>query len=218
MTKTSDTEILRRLDAVDDWPGLVQKMIAYAVQLAKIEYKWRAGTVLPKGYDIKDVVYTTIKKLYSEERTWNPDKVSLEAWLRLNIRSEMNNLFRSAYTHSGEVREVPLPPDNKRGSVPIEKKAVVGEMFERHSPNPEAIVVEKEKGEYRNVMIEALYEAIEGDEVAEEIYYAVLDGCERKPRVLASRLGRPKDEINNALRRIDRRAERIAAEMNSDNV
>lgn len=217
MIELSDAEILRRLDNVADWPALIKKMIAYGVWLAKIEYKWRAGTMLPKGNDIKDVVYTTINKLYSGERTWDPDRVSLEKWLRNNIRSEMNNLFKAAYTKSGEVREVALTSgEDGPSDAPLDYKAVTDEEGWRQLPNPESILLEEEERRRRDIMIEALCEASEGDELAEEVVYSVLEGCERKPRFLASRLGRPKHEIVNALRRIDRRVERIAAEKGHD--
>jgi hypothetical protein len=213
MPRRPDDAILEKLDEIDNWPGLIKKMMAYAVWLAKVEYKWRVGTVLPKGNEIKDLVYSVVIKLYSGERTWDPDKVPLEIWLRNNVRSEMNNLFRSAYTGSGELREVPLESDRAADDdEEAEYVDVEGGIFERASDDPEAALVEKESRAQRKQMIDAVYKAIEGDELLEQIYYEILGGRERKPRVLAEKLGATTEDINNALRRLDRRVERIAAE------
>lgn len=211
-------DVLRQLDAVDDWTGLVERIIAYAVQLAKIEYRWRAGTLLPKGNDIKDIVYTVIKKLYSGERTWEPDRVPLETWLRNNVRSEMNNLFRSAFTPSRNLREVPLETDDD--SVPVdatEHHAVEEGVIGDKPVNPETVLIEKEKRRQRDNMINALYRAIEGDDILEAIYFAVLEGGERKPQILAEKIGVSVSEINNALRRLDRRVVQLAERKGFDN-
>ena len=124
----------------------------------------------------------------------------------------MNNLFKSAYTGSGALREVPLEIDDKsRATGEFEHWAADGEAFGCETANPELVLLEKERKERRKLMIEALYKAIEGDEILEKIYYEILDGCDRKPRILAQRLAVPKKEINNALRRLDRRIEKITA-------
>ena len=210
-------KVLQKLDKVDDWPGLIKKMIGYGIWLAKVEYKWQAGTILPKGHDIKDLVYTVVQKLYGGERTWVPSNVSLETWLRGNIRSEMNNLFKSAYTHSGTLREVPLEVDDtSRTTDEFEHQVADGEALGHKTANPEAVLLEKERKERRKLMIEALYKAIEGDEILEKIYYEILDGYDRKPRILAQRLAVPKKDINNALRRLDRHLEKITRQ-GSDN-
>lgn len=204
-------EVLQKLDEVEDWPGLIRKMIGYGVWLAKVEYKWRAGTILPKGHDIKDLVYKVVRKLYAGERTWKPSKVSLEDWLRLNIRSEMNNLFRSAYTRSGELREVPLETDEGSNVLEIERPGAGRKAPGLSALDPEAILLKRERRDKLVQMIEALYEALEGDEVLEDIYFEIIDGCPRKPRILAKRLGISKREVNNALRRLDRRVKRVKA-------
>jgi len=213
MARSHNEETLRILDEVEDWPALIEQMMAYAVKLAQIEYKWRAGTGLPKGNEIKDVVFRTIGKLYSGERTWEPGRVPLKVWLRNNIRSEMNNLFVSAYTRSGERREIPLEStDDSEEEERLEPQDVEGGVFEHSVDSPEDALVEKENRREREDMIVSLYKAIEGDELLEEICYLILGGCERKPRILAERLSVSREEINNALRRLDRRVEGIAAE------
>lgn len=218
MPQSPDMEVLRKLDEVDDWPGLIKKMIAYGVWLAKVEYKWRGGISLPKGNDIKDLVYVVVKKLYSGERTWNPARVPLESWLRLNIRSEMNNLFKSLYTKSGQLREVSLEVKDSDGSRrPIDNQVVAGEAFEHKTANPEEILIEKEARAMHRASIEALYAAIEGDDLLENIFLEILDGCERKPRLLAEKLGVARKEVYNALKRLDRRVEAIASEQGGDN-
>jgi len=69
----------------------------------------------------------------------------------------------------------------------------------------------------RRASIEALYAAIEGDDLLENIFLEILDGCERKPRLLAEKLGVARKEVYNALKRLDRRVEAIANEQGGDN-
>ncbi len=211
MSDGSNQEILRHLDAVD-WPNLTQRMIAYAIQLARTEYHWRGGTELVKGRDIQDIVFTVIKKLYSGERTWDPERVPLAVWLSGNIRSEMNRLFRSVFSSAGIVREVPLEPDEETGLMPGTSGNGGGIARE-----PEAALLIKEQQEKRDKLIAAVYAAIEGDKLLELIFYAILDGFGRKPATLAEHLDVPVSEINNALKRLDRHVARVAQEMETGN-
>ena len=218
MPNLISSEIRQKLDEVDDWPRLLKRMTAYAVSLAMREYQWQPGTVLPKGSEIQDLVFTVVKKLYTGERTWDPDKVSLGFWLQGNIRSEMNNLFRSAYTSSSKLREVTLTDTDGnviQGS--IEPRSETTETLEDDLNDPESIILEKEMSERRRTVCNALYKALEGDKLLEEIYFQLLDGCERKPRVLAEKLGKSTTEINNALRRLDRHIKKILDEQGGDN-
>lgn len=206
------------LDEVDDWPRLLKRMTAYAVSLAMREYQWQPGTVLPKGSEIQDLVFTVVKKLYTGERTWDPAKVSLDSWLQGNIRSEMNNLFRSAFTSSSKLREVTLTAaDGNAIEAANEPRSESAETLEDDLNNPESIFLEKEMSEWRRTVCDALYRSLEGDKLLEAIYFELLDGCERKPRVLAERLSRSTAEINNALRRLDRHVKKILDKQRSEN-
>jgi hypothetical protein len=209
MARTPNEEILRKLDEVEDWSALIEQMLAYAVKLAIYRYRWQPGTVLPKGDDIQDIVFRTVTKLYSGERTWDPDRVPLQVWLRNNIRSEMNNLFDSSFTTSGKLREVPIEPSDEE-DYDQEPDYIERGEFRLADDNPEAILIKKEDRRERLELTDSLYKAIEGDELLENIYYQILDGCERKPRILAERLGVSREDIYNALRRLDRRVFEIA--------
>lgn len=215
MARSPNEEILRKLDEVEDWSALIEQMIAYAVKLAKYRYRWQPGTILPKGDDIQDVVFRTVKKLFSGERTWDPDRVPLEVWLRINIRSEMNNLFDSSFTTSGQLREVPIGSSDKEEDEQ-EPDYIERGVLRLANDNPEAVLIEKQDRRERTELIDALYMAIEGDELLEGIYYQILDGCERKPRILAERLGVSREDIYNALRRLDRRVVEIAMGQEED--
>jgi hypothetical protein len=130
----------------------------------------------------------------------------------------MSNLFDSAYTQSSTLREVPLEiVESSRVTSRFEHQVADGKTFEYKTANPETIFLEKERKERRKLMVEALYEAIEGDEILEKIYYEILDGCDRKPRILAQRLAISKKEVYNALRRLDRHVEKITAKQGGDN-
>jgi hypothetical protein len=207
MPDTPNPEFLRRLDEVD-WPTIVKRMMAYAAHLAKNEYTWRGGTILPKGGDIEDIVFIVVKKLYSGERTWDPSRVSLEAWLALNIRSEMNNLFRSAFDSEGNLRELVLQDPDQDDPMDHGNGHADEAMF----AEPETALLEQEQQERRERLVEALYEAISDDKLLVRIFEAIVDGCERKPSVLAERLQVPVTDINNALKRLDRHVSKVAQE------
>ena len=211
MARPPNQDVLRELDNVEDWPALVKKMTAYAARLVRTKARWQGASDLPKGYEIQDLVSKTLKKLFSGERGWDPNVVPLEVWLRENIRSEMSNLLGSAYTKSGELREMPLDPQDPNepeGGFKRRPAIEAPTLFEGARTTEEALI-DKEARINRDRLIQALYTAIDGDELLERMYDGILEIDDRRPRVLAELLGVPKEDVENALRRLDRHASRL---------
>ena len=53
--------------------------------------------------------------------------------------------------------------------------------------------------------VNALFQAVSGEQELEEVLEAIMNGCEPKPRYLAAELGVPVEDINNRLKRLRRR-------------
>lgn len=209
MPSVPDAEVLEQLrDA--DWESLVERMIAYAVRLRSNHYYWRQGGELPQGREMEDIVYTVVKKAFSGERTWNPSKVPLEAWLFQTVRSEMNNLFRASATEK-EASKVDSEGEELLDTVDLGEDNE--QLFEVSAPAPEEALLEQEGQQHLQRMIDAVYEAAQDDPILEAICDEIMATGERKPRLLAKALDLPKPEVNNALKRLDRLVRRVATEM-----
>jgi DNA-directed RNA polymerase specialized sigma24 family protein len=155
------------------------------------------------------IVYSRLLHFYRIIRTSPPARGDLKPWLLQQIKSEISNLFHS----SASKRETEL--EREDGQTPIDsiEYGAVEDVFENIPDVPEASFLKKER---KREKIEALYEAMEGEQELEDICYAILDGCERQPRFLAAELGVPVSEVNNRLKRLCRRAITIKQRLEND--
>jgi len=193
-----------------EWDNLIPEMLAFAIWLAQNSYYWRGGG-LPKGKEIKDLAYDVVAKTFSGERKWDPARGTLKPWLMDQIRSEISNLYGSA-THKRETHLERDAPEASTGI--IEYSAVRNGVFDNVPDDPETIILAEER---KKEIVNALYQAIENDEELEEIYFAILAGCEWQPRFLAAELGVPTSEINKRLKRLRRRAALVEQQLEDGN-
>lgn len=191
----------------DELDKIFTELLAYAINLID-RYYWRYG-VLPAGIDPQDIVQRIVIKTLSGKFNWDPSKIDLYPFMKGRIWSETTKLFiRKEYKHElhaseGEdIHEV------------IDRELSLEETVERDFYcDPaiwlDAIENEKERAKVIQEYIEDLLEACQGKPELEEIVYAILDGCEEKPRFLAEWLKVSVDEVNNRLKRLRSRADRI---------
>jgi DNA-directed RNA polymerase specialized sigma24 family protein len=177
--------------------------------------QWNSG-VLPMGHTAESIVQDVITKTFSEERNWDPEKGDLLMWLKYVIRSEISHLAESA---ANKV-EVPLDPPDENDSpsdgLEVEQRQLSAHQLMTGSPEELVIAAETEAEKMAEAQskIDALLEASSGRPELEEIVYAIIDGkCDPKPQELAVLLGRPVGEINQNLRALRRRAEKIRLEV-----
>lgn len=168
------------------------------------------------GHTAESIVQDVITKTLSEERNWDPDKGDLLMWLKYVIRSEISHLSESI---ANKV-EVPLDRSDENDSPEDGPNVEQRQSFSHRimTDSPEEVVIaaetEAEKMAEAKLKIDALLEASSGHAELEEIIYAIVDEkCDPKPQRLSEFLGRPVGEINQNLRALRRRAEKIRVEV-----
>lgn len=194
----------------EHYPGLVA-FTEWCIQ----GKQWNSG-LLPMGHTAESIVQDVITKTLSEERNWDPERGDLLMWLKYVIRSEISHLSESI---ANKV-EVPLDQSDENDSPvdgpDVEQRQPSQQQLMTGSPE-EAVIsaeTEAEKVAEAKSKIDSLLEVSSGHPELEEIVYAIVDGkCDAKPQELAEFLGRPVGAINQNLRSLRRRAEKIRVEV-----
>ena len=201
-----DTETFKLLQQAD-WATIGRALLAFARWRAS-NYAWRQGydDGLGLGETCEDIVQEVILKTINGDRHWDPSKGKLLPWLRDQVRSEIDHHFyQSANQH-----EIPFPQNEDQEDESVEQIIPFNDSLHASIPKPEQAILDKEKRGIIKQRVDSLYDAIDGIPVLEEIFEAILDGCEPKPRELAKQLGIPVQDVNNRLKRIRRRARKGA--------
>ncbi len=186
-----DWEIQKLLQEAD-WETIRRELLAHSTWRAR-GYRWRrkGDLELAEGYTVEDIVHEVIAKTWSGIRRWDPARGELLPWLQAQSRSILDALARSA-PHRREVRVLDL-----------EELAVV------YASDPLEILLKQEAWTQKKQRVEQLLQAVEGEPELDQVIRLIINGCEPKPRYLASELGVPVGEINNRLKRLRRRALRL---------
>ena len=200
-----DPETFRLLEEAD-WGEIGKELYAFAVWWAR-KYQWRygKGQDLALGKSIDDIVQEVIVKTLQGDRKWDPERGALVPWLKDQVKSIMDALARSA-AHRYERESLESMNEEGVGDKAEYQASKSDVHTPLQSPDPKEAVLQQEDVEHQ---VDALYQAMDGDQELEEILSAILDGCERKPKLLAAELGVPVKDINNRLKRILRRAAKV---------
>jgi DNA-directed RNA polymerase specialized sigma24 family protein len=189
-----------------DWGAVGQELLAFAIQRIQ-DYKW--GTYnwqeLPKGNTPEDIVQHIIEKTLTDKRHWDPHKGPLVPWLKDQVKSVVDALYNSAACR----REIPAPTDadeDDSDDFRSSQRLALDSFASPANANPENILLEKEEAEWAAKRINALFAAVEGEPELQQVLSAMIDGCEPKPRYIATEIGVSIPEVNNRLKRIRRHA------------
>jgi DNA-directed RNA polymerase specialized sigma24 family protein len=198
-----------RLLEEQDWASIGRKLLRFAVSRARI-YGWTGGPdmELAAGCTPEDLVQSVITKTIEGTRRWDPDKGPLEPWLKDQVKSVLDALYRSApSTH-----EVPIPEDDEGEELidQLEHHAIETEgPGTSLSGSVEQGILKREEDHLRRQLIsqrvDAIFEVASGDSTMEAIIDAIMNGCEPQPRFVAAELDMRVDDINNARKRFRRR-------------
>lgn len=182
-----------KLQQERDWETIRRQLLAHATWRAR-SYRWRGGRdlELAGGYTVEDVVQEVIARAWSGLRRWDPDRGELLPWLQAQSRSILDALAKSA-PHRREVYVLDLE-----------------DLAGAQVPDPLEMLLEQEAWAQEMQRIDQLLQAVADEPKLEQVLRLIIDGCEPRPRYLALELGIPVDEINNRLKRIRRRALRLA--------
>lgn len=199
-------DIYDRLQAAD-WSVIIKNLMAFAIWFARNNYGWwdPSSDQLPKGMKFEDIVQLVILKTIDGRRQWDPAKGSLEPWLKDQIKSELDALYKSA-AHWRESHSVEVEEGGDGSETLLTRRGRADGRDVPHAPSAEDEVIEREEEAIAAKVLGAIYEKTAGQAELEDMISAMIGGCEPKPQALADALGVEVTEINNRQKRLKRRA------------
>lgn len=188
-----DDEVFREMEA-QDW-GKVFKRVLFHAECRARKYYWRTGRGfdLAKGWTPEDVVQHVIEKTINGERRWNPKKGPLVPWLRDQVNSVIDALWKS---EAGKY-EAGFP-ETEEDDDSMEWLPVAGGQANELGNSPRA----EENSISAAERMDELWKAIGDDEEVADYVWALQDGCRPEPRYLAEQLGVSREEIYNRKKRL----------------
>lgn len=198
----SATRFLKKAVALDqetikllreaDWATIRRRLRVYATWRAS-NYRWSRGEIpeLAEGYMVEDVVQEVIVKTLSGVRRWAPAKGQLLPWLQAQCCSVIDALAKSA----SHWREVSIVEDDNLAQSPSD---------------PLELLLEEEAETQARRKVEALLQAVGEETELQQVLHAVMSGCEPWPRYIAREIDISVRDADNRLKRLRRRASRLA--------
>jgi hypothetical protein len=200
-----------------NWDTIGQSLVYYAARLAW-GLRWEEGIEweLVAGISIEDLVQGLIMKTLAGDNKWDPGRGPLLPWLKARIRGMIWNLYRSAaFVHEDEFPDSADDEYYECKQDRTEYRAITRERFGAAGfPTPEQALLARETTEERHEFFEqrvdAVFQAVGGEEDLEEILAAIIDGCDPRPRFIAEYLGVEVKDIYNRRKKIRRRTAKLA--------
>jgi hypothetical protein len=191
-----------------DWAETGMKLAAYAAFRSR-NLSWRTGSdvALAKGLMPEDIAAQAIVSVIAGERKWEPQRGPLLPILRRVVDSLLNHLALSsdnrrierlaqdeASSYGGERIAFqdgaegpwPLRPEDFDAACPSESECDADERIDR------------------------LAEAAKGTPELAEVLNVILEFNEARPRLIALRIAKPVNHVNNCLKRLRRLALKIS--------
>jgi len=191
-----------------DWGQTGMKLAAYAAFRSR-NLSWRTGSdvALAKGLMPDDIAAQAIVGVIGGERNWEPERGPLLPFLKRVVDSLLNHLALSA-----DNRRIERLSQNDRSLYGAERIAF---QYEGEGPWPrrpaEFNVTDPSDSESdADERIERLVDAAKVTPELAEVLNAILDFDEARPRLIALRIGKPVNHVNNCLKRLRRLALKIS--------
>lgn len=202
-------DVVKQLLRVD-WRETGMKLAAYAAFRSR-NLSWRTGSdvALAKGLMPDDIAAQAIVSVIGGERKWEPERGPLLPFLKRVVDSLLNHLALSA-----DNRRIERLSQNDRSPYRAERIAF---RNDDEGPSPrcpaEFNVTDPSDSESdADERIERLVEAAKAAPELAEVLNAILDFDEARPRLIALRIGKPVNHVNNCLKRLRRLALKISTE------
>lgn len=200
-----DKEAIKYIEEAE-WESITLKLTRYAIlKIGRLSWKnWKP----PKGLMAQDIVQEAIVSLFEEKRIWNRTKYPDLYWyLKSVIDSKVSHLYKlKEYkltqpfptTREGqEVEELLDKTDSADDNAAYLAQTIL---------NPNETLLEKEKKENDEAIINAFFEAIKGNIVLERVASLIMDGY-TKPSEIAEQMGIEAKEVYNLQKRFRRKCE-----------
>lgn len=201
-----------RLVAEADWKVIGKQLAAYAAFRAR-GLAWRTGESeeLAKGLQPVDLAKQAILKLLQDDRTWDPERVSLLQFLKGVVDSDLSHLAESKDNElqhrftEGEDGEEFADRAEFRASEYDSEGLLPGPL----APPPEVARIKREG--FADERLSRVIEAAEGKQELQDVLDTIMAEGEWRPAGIAAHLGVPVSEANNRLKRLRRLADRQQA-------
>lgn len=176
---------------------LIFRLIAYArFKASKIHWQGMIGNPMPKGLTPKDVVSDAIKKTYSGERQWNPEKEpSLFKFLCSVIDSSINHIAN--WKENTNTQSESLISNSH-----MEKSPLLS--IPHNDPSPESVLINSEEDKKIDNFLWGFHSFLDESSELQTYLECVIDGLE-KPREIAEAMGIKTKEVNNLKKRMKRK-------------
>ena len=202
-------DIVKRFLRVD-WGETGMKLAAYAAFRSR-NLSWRTGSevALAKGLMPDDIAAQAIVSVIGGERKWEPERGPLLPFLKRVVDSLLNHLALSA-----DNQRIERLSQNDRSPHGVERIAFrdCGENPWPRGPVEFNLTDPSDTDSAADERIERLVEAAKGTPELAEVLNAILDFDEARPRLIALRIGKPVNHVNNCLKRLRRLALKISTD------
>ena len=192
-----------------DWGETGMQLAAYAAFRSR-NLSWRTGSdaALAKGLMPDDIAAQAIVSVIGGERKWEPERGPLLPFLKRVVDSLLNHLALSA--DNRRIERLFLEDTSPYG---VERIA-----FQDGDDGPWPRTADFNAADHSesecdaDERIERLVEAAKGTPELAEVLNAILEFNEARPRLIALRIGKPVNHVNNCLKRLRRLALKISTD------
>jgi len=187
------------------------KLAAYAAFRSRNLY-WRTGSdvALAKGLMPEDIAAQAIVSVIGGERKWEPERGPLLPFLKRVVDSLLNHLALSA--DNGRIVRLGQDDTSLYGAERIAFQDGDEGTWQRCPADFDAADPSESKYD-ADERIDRLAEAARGTPELAEVLNAILEFNEARPRLIALRIGKPVNHVNNCLKRLRRLALKISADV-----
>jgi hypothetical protein len=194
-----------------DWAETGMKLAAYAAFRSR-NLSWRTGSyvALAKGLMPDDIAAQAIVSVIGGERKWEPERGPLLPFLKRVVDSLLNHLALSS-----DNRRIERLSHNDCLSYGDERTALQDgdkDPWPPRSADFDASGVCESEFDADD-RIDRLAEAAKGTLELAEVLNAILEFNEARPRLIALRIGKSVNHVNNCLKRLRRLALKISTDV-----
>jgi RNA polymerase sigma factor (sigma-70 family) len=182
-----------------DWSDLHPRLQAHTVRVMRIALGGKTTLDEINGLDKKAFIQEAIKRILEGDRTWNPEKVSLEGFLFGTIRSIISAEAKKYYRKLRHETST----DSEESDSPIAS-------LESNSPSADADSANRELTAIRQKTISALFEEIEDDEELTLVLISLSEGTE-KTCAISDETGISPERVSELKRKLKTRLEKVIA-------
>jgi RNA polymerase sigma factor (sigma-70 family) len=182
----------------DKWAKLMKYLINYADKAIRTK-TWRGvfNGPLPGGKTAEDFVQEAIEKVYIGVRSWNPEQMNLRFFLKQVVRSDISSYVRNS---ENRIKHLRIRTEAEEDEV----DGLEHVIFDRDLPSDE------ENFEIASREVQQFFDFVKDDEIVYNMVKLQYEEEEVFPRnELAERLGVSRKDVDNAIKRHDRRAKKF---------